>query len=125
MDLCSVPHAFKNGIGTFEAFRRLGFTPDEIQWHMNPDGMFFCVLVTQGKQFAVQVGYVKELAGKDWQSAFREVTTAINERRVPEETLREWYMGCEAFQRPTDFLLALFSKGIEHPKFLEDELARS
>lgn len=120
MDLNNIPSAFKNAIGTHEVFRKLGFSPDEINWHMNPDGQFFCVLEAQGKTFAVTVGFldVKKHTPAEWQGEFRQLTEAVNKQEVDEETMYSWYFNCEAFRRKVDFLTAMWAKGITPPKEL-------
>lgn len=114
MDLSSVPSAFKEAVGTFEAFRKLGFTPDEIKYHLNPDGNMFVLLEAQGKSFAVAVGQVS-MTVEQWKQAWSDLITAINDGSVPQQDLDAWWACCRPHIEAAAFLEALIMKGIDLP----------
>lgn len=113
--------AMRAALGTFEMLRRLGFKSADIFFHQNaneptnplePRGMMFVVLKTQGKEFTIRVGLV-ESTYEAWVDEWQAVVAAALEHRIEEadRIVEE----SEAFRRKVDFLLAIRAKGIRIP----------
>ena len=101
---------FREMLGAFEVFRKLGFTPDEIQVARNPNGELFVVLLAQGKQFAITCG-VTDMTDATFEREWIRTATMWNEG-LPEEVRTRIYLNCKAFTHKTDLLMAMLSKGI-------------
>jgi|HubBroStandDraft_2_1064218.scaffolds.fasta_scaffold01263_8 hypothetical protein len=113
--------AMRAAIGTFETLRRFGFESDDIFFHQNADespggleprGMMFVVLMTQGKQFSIRVGVV-DVPYETWKTSWEAVATAASEKQI-EEVDRMLYES-EAFREKVGLMVAIQAKGIRIP----------
>ena len=113
--------AMRTALGTFEMLRRFGFVSADIFFHQNaneppnplePRGMMFVVLRTQGKEFTIRVG-IAEMPYEAWVEAWEAVVAAALEKRIEEadRIVEE----SEAFQHKVQLLLAIQNKGIRVP----------
>lgn len=129
MKLSTIHPTFQEALGTHEAFRRCGFSPDDIFWHLNPDPSYpagtdtfgkpgtremFVVLKTQGKDFSVNVGKVR-MSHEEWEVAWKAVCTAVLERKVSDSDFQVMWESSMAYRDKVGFVLAIGAKGIEIP----------
>ena len=137
MKLKAIHPTFQEALGIYEAFRKLGFSSDEVFWYLNPDPQYvhspgtdgsgsldtfdkpgrremLVVLKTQGKEFRVTVGIVN-MSYKTWEAAWKSLCTAVMERHVNERDLDIIWQNCLAFKDKLSFIMAIGAKGIVIP----------
>jgi len=117
-------------LGGWQGFRKLGFASDDlycsVQNSVRLGGRLgcFCILKTQGKQFALECGPIE--SEKKTADEYERVTHAILAGEIPQEDLDRIWHASEVFQRFEAFAEAIVSKGIEIPNATDDvnEFAR-
>jgi hypothetical protein len=118
---------YQEALGTFEGFRKLGFSADDIYLTINGPlkeapfnfqiGMIqvLVTLRTQGKFFHMDCGVLNDTpanATKKWSK----MATAMNEGRLKPEHLNEVWEKSLAHTEPASFIHALKAKGFIFPK---------
>ena len=121
---------FQHALGVHEGFRKLGFDADDIFVHLNPDCSMLVVLKTQGKSFAVTVGfypqeksppYSRMSSPKDnptfaaWSKDWTELATQVRDGKADESELTEIWKASMPYNHKMSFIEALLSKGIVIP----------
>lgn len=108
-------------MGTWEGFRKLGYSAADLFCEVHPSVKLggalgcFCVLRTQGKEFSVECGPV--MTSKDFFIAeYQRVAEAVSSGQFVEADLDRIWVECEIYHRKVDFLLALEAKGFTSPK---------
>jgi hypothetical protein len=111
-------------IGAFEAYRRLGFKADDIFFLVSESARFgvlsaFCLLKTQGKEFATECGPVEsqEKAAAEY--------AALAMDKLPEADLERLWDESEPRQNATLFVLAIVDKGFRIPNTVNSDLGLS
>jgi hypothetical protein len=103
---------FRNALGVHEVFRRVGFTPEDIFVHRNPDGEMHVAVVQGEKRFAVTVGFVPHETEEAWADDWNALTYAVIEKRVSERDFRRCLEECGLLGASVPFLMAMRAKGI-------------
>ena len=118
---------YQEALGTFEGFRKLGFSAEDIYITINGPlkeapfnfqiGMIQILLTlrTQGKQFHMDCGVLNDTpdnAAKKWEK----LGTAMNEGRIKSKHLDEVWQKSQAHRDPAGFIVALKNKGFVLPK---------
>jgi len=129
MTLTDINPSIREWLFTFEAFRRLGFGSEDIFFECQPQGRVLmadntmieagkpiiqCVLVTQGKRFAVTLEPV-DIPAELIHTAFEAASKLWNESDFDEETDRMWRQSL-ACQRGLQLIMAIQAKGIQIPE---------
>lgn len=106
------PQAVKEALGYFEAFRRLGYPPEDIYFAVSgPAGHAHSVLRSQGLQFICNTGilpakyWTQEASAALWKEAAEMWNTVQNSERMS-----IWNFS-HAKQNATGMLVALHEKG--------------
>jgi hypothetical protein len=106
-------------IGNREAFRKLGFSADDLYCQIAKSlrnyGVLSCFLVlkTQNSEFLVECGEIRN--SKDFELEYKRACDALNSRKLSEKDLEQIYLECEAFQKGSDLIAAIMLKGIFIP----------
>jgi hypothetical protein len=114
MKYTEIPEPMRNALGTFEMLRRLGFESKDIYWDMQPDTMMQVVLRTQGKQFAIDVGFLHMTKAK-FKTKWTAVMDALTAGQIPENDYWRLFQECEAYRLTDDMVEAMKRKGIRVP----------
>jgi hypothetical protein len=123
--------AMRAAIAVFEMLRRLGFKSDDIYFHRNetehptglePAGMMFVVLQTQGKEFSVRVGVV-DGPNEAWAVTWKRVATAFRDGKVSAKDRSRVLVESEAYQEWRGLVAALRHKTIHVPTVDETVLS--
>lgn len=107
-------------IGNREAFRKLGFSSDNLYCLVAMSARFrvlscFVQLKAQGKTFNLECGAIPW--PKDvWEAHYREVCGAINSGAISQADMDRIWVESEVYQNKVDFMLALNAKGFYVPK---------
>jgi len=104
--------AYLEAYATHEAFRRLGFSSDQIFVHRNPAPLLDLMVVVRhhGTQFAVSVGRVED----DWQTRWGDMVALV--RSDPgDHDLRHIWESSLISRHTVGLILDLEAKGIEPP----------
>jgi hypothetical protein len=104
----------RNFVGSWECFRKLGFSADDLHCLIAPSAQHghlacFLRLATEGKEFLVEIGGPVDKG--TIQNEYEEVSTAVSDGRVSSEVLDRLYEECEIYQMKVPFIFALQSKG--------------
>jgi hypothetical protein len=105
--------AFRNCLGYFEAFRKLGFRSEDIFVFLLR-GSAYVMLRTQGKEFVCAAGPM-DLPKERFTSEWEKVAIALNYREIPDGDFLRIYTECEAYTDSVGFMVALSAKGIQAP----------
>lgn len=107
-----VAPVYREAYATHEAFRRLGFTPDQIFVHRNPAPLLdlMVVVVHHGAQFAVSVGRVED----DWKTQWGDMVELVRSDPDEAERMQIWESSRIA-SNTVGLLMSLAAKGIEPP----------
>ena len=102
--------AFRECLAYYEAFRRLGFPPEDIFFFLR-QGMAYAMLRTQGKEFVCEVGKM-DCSPKEFLRKWGHVGAALNSGNIPDKILSRIYE--ESFVRANAiaFMTGLTGKGI-------------
>lgn len=104
-------------IGGREAFRKLGFAPDDlycvVERSVNLGGALGCFvqLRSRGRVFHLEVGPVVE--PKAFGAEYIRVANAVNSGEVAQTDLDRMWQESEPYCNALEFILALKRKGIE------------
>lgn len=111
----SYPAALREALAVHEAFRKLGFTPEQIYMHRNPKPHrdIVVVVIHLERQFAVTCGG-QELNRK-WKERWRELVERYNRGDFSEDEFQAWYDRSFVGTRHVELLLGLAQKGIAPP----------
>ena len=108
-------------IGNREAFRKLGFSADDLFCsiamsfrHSNLSCFVKLQLKNKSSDFNMEVGPVED--GKTFEEEYRRVAQAIVDGEVPQADLDRMWQESECYQDKKGFLTALLSKGFHPPK---------
>lgn len=116
MEFDDIDPVFREAIGTFEAFRKMGFPAEEIFVLRNKDGSMLVMLRTQGKEFGVAVGSL-DMTKEQWMEAWKDVALAVGDGRIQEDVLDQIWLSCRPYAEKVSFVLAIGQKGILIPPF--------
>jgi len=105
--------ALRECLGYFEAFRRLGFPPDDIYFFLHR-GVAYAKLMTQGREFTCSAGLM-DCSSEDFMSEWTRVGNAFNAREIPDPDMRRICSECQAFSNSVVFMTSLTVKGIVLP----------
>lgn len=106
-------------IGSREAFRRLGFSADDLYFAISPSARLkgaiggFVKLLTQGKEFVLELGPVE--GNSDGLIAEYKRFCAAQDKVSQADMDRMWQES-EPFQDKAGFVLALLAKGFVFPR---------
>jgi hypothetical protein len=110
-------------LGTFEVFRRLGYSSDDlfclISRSARAGGRLSCFLwlkTRDGKEFTVEVGPITSWHPKDFEDEYKRVSQAWNEGAVSEEDRERILLDSEAYKHSVLLLQSLAAKGFVPPK---------
>ena len=112
-------------LGTYEVLRRLGFVPGDIFFQIAKCAQHggklsvFCTLKTQGKEFAIECGFVATTEDEACRE-YQDVTQRLIAGEVPEDDHQRMFYECEAFALKVDLIMAILKKGIRLPKASND-----
>ncbi len=110
-----IPEAFQEALGTHEAFRKLGYSADDIWVHLRDDGMMFVIVRPQGQpDFAVGVGKCA-MTPEEWRVQWPALATAVSEGRVSPKDMNAMWVASVPFRHKVDFISALLMKGLSPP----------
>jgi hypothetical protein len=99
-------------VGAFELFRLMGFTPDEIFAHRNPDGELQLRIEQDDKTFGCTIGF-DDGTHEEIKAALLEASEAGAEGRIPNEDITAVVVGTRMLLGDRDGLLnAIRAKGI-------------
>lgn len=107
-------------IGNWEGLRKLGFQAEDlycvIQRSVQLGGALGCFvqLLTQGKEFLVDVGPV-DMDPMYFEQAYRAVVRAIQAGEIEQDDLDRIWQESAAYRRKTAFVFAIAAKGIMIP----------
>ena len=110
-----IPAPMREALGTYEMLRRIGFKPEEVTWHLNPDHMMLASLQTQGKEFDIRCGILDARSPEAHLKRWTEVITAYNNRQIPDEDCNRLLVECDAYRMTDEMLGAMRAKGIRVP----------
>jgi hypothetical protein len=105
---------FREAIAAFELFRRMGFTPDQIFWHLNGNEplerrYMFAMLKAQGKEFNFRLGIVK-LSWEEWQREWVKLSEYFTDE-MPQSLRDRIFNESEAYSQRVPLLAAIVKKG--------------
>lgn len=117
MKLTEFPLEIQEGLCAHEAFRRLGFEPNEIFICYDPSVCTISsILRTQGKEFSVLIGPTKLLA-EEFVENWTKASVVFNETASNEEILDLWDISVVKYQL-SEIIFRLEQKGIIIPYFI-------
>lgn len=120
MDLKTQPLAYREAYGVFEAFRRLGFNPNEIFFCMNKHGQVWIELHSQGKEFIAHVGDMPGVEPDEIERGWNDLCLAIVDYTISDEDMETVWKESKAFKDSISLLASLKAKGFEFP-YLEEK----
>lgn len=106
----------RQALGCHEGLRKLGFVPDDIFVTFNPDATMLVVLKTQGKQFAITVGFVRGVSREAWETMWSSAATAVRDGSVSQRDLDRIWQESLTRKQSLGFIAGLKAKGIRIPK---------
>ncbi len=116
---------YREALGAFEGFRKLGFSSDDIYFTVggqapasHPEGpgrQVVIVLKAQGKRFNIVVGFVADDADSI-ERTWVEFATAVNDGQVSQEHLDRLWQESMIHNDAAGFLIALVGKGFTLPR---------
>jgi hypothetical protein len=105
-------------LGTWCVLRNLfQFTPEELFLQTSRSVVAlgalsaFVVAERGGLSFSVEVGVIPQGDGEAFIAAYEEAGRAMAARAIPEEVVRGWMRGSEAYRRWPELMMALVAKG--------------
>jgi hypothetical protein len=107
-------------IGTREAFRKIGFSAENLYCMTAKSVLFagalcgFMRLKTQGKTFDVELGPVT--SEDAFAAEYERICEAVNAGRVSASDLARMLEECEAYHAGASLLVAIENKGIRLPR---------
>ena len=113
-DLRALPSAYREALAFFEAFRRCGFSADDLYLGcVNNDGLVQVSLVlrTQGKEATAVAGFVQGTCDTI-ETTWRAIVAAFNAGRYP---IDDFWIGSMAVRELFSFPAVLAGKGIVFP----------
>lgn len=104
----------EQALAVFEAFRRLGFTSDEIFFTLDSVHVFM-TLRTQGREFVITCGPYGPLTPREATDQWNEMAREWNGPMTETERQRIWGQSF-IFNQGGDLIRGLVRKGIQIPK---------
>jgi hypothetical protein len=110
----SYPAPLKEALAVHEAFRKLGFSAEQIYIHRNPPPLLDIVVVLMhlDKSLTVTLG---RLGDKRWKKKWTSLVHLFNSGGIPEDDFQRWYDRSFAGTHHVELLLMLQVKGISPP----------
>ena len=120
LDPMQYPEPIRECWAVHQAFRALGFAPEEIYVAIGKDARhpqfeaaLFVVLRAQGKEFLVTLdGYASEAAAEAAVNQWEAFATFSNDGTFDEGVLKVIYDTSNVIQNKVEFITALYNKGI-------------
>lgn len=113
MRRAEIPSVYQQALALFEAFRRFGFSAEDIYVASDSAGVLAVLLKTQGQQFVAPVGHVDL---NDWEASWTAVVEALRSGALSDADLEEIWQESLVRKHGPELLLALYKKGIRVPK---------
>lgn len=114
MRAADINPSFREALAVHEAFRKLGYSPEQIFVTLTSDSRLFVILKHLGREFAVFCGELA-MSEPDFYAAWPTLVTAVNGGAVAEEELNNLYRDSYVYRERLGFLAALKAKGIAIP----------
>ncbi len=106
-----------------EAFRRFGFSADEIFMHVSQNGeqpgapWLFSVLKAQGKEFTITIGPLGDQTPEALMALWHQFAAVTNARSPDDAEMQEiWEKGIIWRIGPTNLAMGLMNKGFRFPR---------
>lgn len=111
----SVSPAMREMLATHDAFRKLGFTPDDIFVHYNSDGtVLVAVHGKDDREFAVTCGHV-DLSREGFVREWTRVVEAVRSASFPQADLDRMWIESLVYRERVTFVASLVAKGVYVP----------
>jgi hypothetical protein len=109
--------AFREALAVHEAFRRLGFIPDQLFVTLDSESQLFVILKHRGQDFAVCCGELS-LTEAEFHEQWPALITAVNAGYMTEADMTSIWTNSYVYQNKVRFILAIKAKGIAIPENL-------
>lgn len=113
-DFDSVSPVMREMLAVHEGFRKLGFKPEDIFAHYNPDGSVLMVLHVNDREFGVFCGNV-DLTREGFYREWERVVEAVTGGSMPQADCDRIWKESVLYQHRQSFVAAIVVKGIEIP----------